>query len=176
MRDQAISDAPAVLQPRKTVVGFISTAVLFLCGILMITSGAHVPSGPDILMYSLGVLYIVVPWIMYYWAVNATYRLTASALVIQYGFKKYEIAYSEIVGVSAMNLKFHPYNTGWRLPGLALFKVVYWDTGYVHMAATALLWNILIIKTRDGRLYGITPRNSNAAGMILDKCESKTCS
>lgn len=46
-----------------------------------------------------------------------------------------------------------------RLPGYALFNVPYGNRGTIRMYSTSALKNILLIKTNDGKQYGITPKD-----------------
>ncbi|MEF3244809.1 MAG: PH domain-containing protein [Caldisericaceae bacterium] len=47
--------------------------------------------------------------------------------------------------------------SSWRIPGYALFNVPYGNKGIIKMYSTSALKNILLIKTSDGKQYGITP-------------------
>jgi hypothetical protein len=46
-----------------------------------------------------------------------------------------------------------------RLSGYALFNVPYGNRGIIRMYSTSALKNILLIKTNDGKQYGITPKD-----------------
>lgn len=86
------------------------------------------------------------------------YVLTDDALILQCGPFKYIVPYNEITQIEKANLSYHPSSTGWKLPGYTLFKIYYSDRGDVYMCATRMLKNILLIKTQNGKIFGITPR------------------
>ena len=95
------------------------------------------------------------------WIRTMRYELGEDALTLIYGpVLRYRIPLSEIQSVRRRNLSVSLWSS-MRLPGLALFTVLYNDEGKVKMCATAAANEILLIETLDAK-YGITPADEDA--------------
>lgn len=84
------------------------------------------------------------------------YELRDDALYLILGFWKSRIPYDHISGVVRKDLAFSALSS-FRMPGIAVFDVIYSDEGTVRMYSTHALKDITLIKTIDGKKYGISP-------------------
>jgi hypothetical protein len=73
--------------------------------------------------------------------------------------------------MTEQNLKWLPTSEGWKIPGLALFKMEY-GRGEIRMCATALAKRILVIDTESG-LWGITPSDVKGFVSAVENRRSK---
>jgi hypothetical protein len=90
------------------------------------------------------------------WFPTMRYILEEDRLVLRYGpVLNYAIPLDSIRGMRRRDLAMSLVSS-FRLPGIALFEVLYGDVGRVKMCSTSALKGILLIET-DGGLYGITP-------------------
>lgn len=109
---------------------------------------------------------VVVPIGLFFLVVLASlpmmrYDLTVDALVISCGpMLRYRVGYDEIVSVARTDLRATLWSS-MRMPGIALWGVLYAGTGTVHMCATRMAKGVLLIRTAR-RLYGITPADEDA--------------
>jgi len=86
------------------------------------------------------------------------YILTADAVEIRAGGSSRRIFFKDIVRVEVVNLAFNPISS-YRLPGLALYDVLYSDEGIVTMFSTHALRDVVLIETADHHKYGISPED-----------------
>ena len=86
------------------------------------------------------------------------YILTADAVEIRAGGSSRRIFFKDIVRVEVVNLAFNPISS-YRLPGLALYDVLYSDEGIVTMFSTHALRDVVLIETADRHKYGISPED-----------------
>jgi hypothetical protein len=86
------------------------------------------------------------------------YILTADAVEIRAGGSSRRILFKDIVRVEVVNLAFNPISS-YRLPGLALYDVLYSDEGIVTMFSTHALKDVVLIETADHHKYGISPED-----------------
>ena len=86
------------------------------------------------------------------------YVLTADAVEIRAGRNLRRIPYKDIVRVEVVNLAFNLISS-YRLPGLALYDVLYSDEGIVTMFSTHALRDVVLIETADRHKYGISPED-----------------
>ncbi|MCX6062849.1 MAG: PH domain-containing protein [Caldiserica bacterium] len=86
------------------------------------------------------------------------YVLTADAVEIRAGGSSRRIFFKDIVRVEVVNLAFNPISS-YRLPGLALYDVLYSDEGIVTMFSTHALRDVVLIETADRHKYGISPED-----------------
>lgn len=86
------------------------------------------------------------------------YELRDDGLYLICGPVHSKIDYKTIETIEKTDLPFDV-TASTRLPGYALFSVPYGYRGIIRMYSTAALKNILLIKTNDGKQYGITPKD-----------------
>jgi hypothetical protein len=86
------------------------------------------------------------------------YELRDDALYLILGPWKNRISYNSITDVVRKDLAFSVLSS-FRMPGIAVFDVIYSDEGTVRMYSTHELADVTLIKTRDGKKYGISPAN-----------------
>jgi len=86
------------------------------------------------------------------------YILTADTVEIRAGGSSRRILFKDIVRVEVVNLAFNPISS-YRLPGLALYDVLYSDEGIVTMFSTHALRDVVLIETADRHKYGISPED-----------------
>jgi hypothetical protein len=86
------------------------------------------------------------------------YILTADAVLIRAGGSSRRILFKDVVRVEVVNLAFNPISS-YRLPGLALYDVLYSDEGIVTMFSTHALRDVVLIETADHHKYGISPED-----------------
>jgi len=89
------------------------------------------------------------------------YAFCTDTLIITCGPFQKMIKYENIISVYKTNLKYSYQSTGWLVPGYALFHVYFTNEDYVWMCATRASSDVTIVKTKDGKKYGITPKNEN---------------
>jgi hypothetical protein len=88
------------------------------------------------------------------------YELRDDALYLILGPWKSRIPYNSITDVVRKDLAFSVLSS-FRMPGIAVFDVAYSDEGSVRMYSTHALTDVTLIKTRDGKKYGISPADPN---------------
>ena len=86
------------------------------------------------------------------------YILTADAVEIRAGGSSRCILFKDIVRVEVVNLALNLLSS-YRLPGLALYDVLYSDEGIVTMFSTHALKDVVLIETADHHKYGISPED-----------------
>lgn len=86
------------------------------------------------------------------------YILTTEAVEIRAGGSSRRISFKNIVRVEVVNLALNLLSS-YRLPGLALYDVLYSDEGIVTMFSTHALRDVLLIETADHHKYGISPED-----------------
>jgi hypothetical protein len=84
------------------------------------------------------------------------YELRDDALYLILGFWKSRIPYDQIIDVVRKDLAFSALSS-FRMPGIAVFDVNYSDEGTVRMYSTHELKDVILIKTSDGKKYGVSP-------------------
>lgn len=84
------------------------------------------------------------------------YELRDDALYLILGPWKSSISYDSITDVVRKDLAFSVLSS-FRMPGIAVFDVAYSDEGTVRMYSTHELADVTLIKTRDGKKYGVSP-------------------
>jgi hypothetical protein len=87
---------------------------------------------------------------------HTRYELRDDALYLVLGPWKSRILYGSIVSVVRKDMAFGVASS-FRVPGIAVFDVKYSDEGIVHMYSTHALKDVTLIKTVDGKKYGISP-------------------
>jgi len=87
------------------------------------------------------------------------YELDDENLVMKCGLLRYAVPLASIKRITKRDLEISLWSS-FRLPGLALFTVLYADMGKVKMCATSASKDIILIETDNG-LYGITPANED---------------
>ena len=87
------------------------------------------------------------------------YELDDEKLVMKCGLLKYVVPLDSIKRITKRDLEISLWSS-LRLPGLALFTVLYADLGKVKMCAASASTDIILIETDRG-LYGITPANED---------------
>jgi hypothetical protein len=95
------------------------------------------------------------------------YVLTTDAVKIRAGRSRRHIAFDDIIRVEVVNLALNLLSS-YRLPGLALYDVLYSDEGIVTMFSTRALRDIVLIETADHHKYGISPEDE--AEVVSDLC------
>ncbi|MEA2006156.1 MAG: PH domain-containing protein, partial [Acidobacteriota bacterium] len=119
------------------------------------------------------VAFIIISFIFLLWYPTMRYEISEDKLVLRCGPLKSEILLTSIKEIRKKNLKYHPYSTGWKLPGYCLFKIKYTDEDWVRMYSRAMLKNIILIET-DKEKFGITPANEEGfLKDIMEKMERK---
>jgi hypothetical protein len=86
------------------------------------------------------------------------YILTVEAVEIRAGRNLRRILYKDIVRVEVVDLVFNLLSS-YRLPGLALYDVLYSDEGIVTMFSTHALKDVILMETADHHKYGISPED-----------------
>jgi membrane protein YdbS with pleckstrin-like domain len=88
------------------------------------------------------------------------YILTTDAVEIRAGrnLRHIRIPFKDIVRVEVVDLAFNPLSS-YRLPGLAVYDVIYSDEGIVTMFSTHALRDVVLIETADHHKYGISPED-----------------
>lgn len=86
------------------------------------------------------------------------YILTADVVEIHAGRNLRRIPFKDIIRVEVVDLAFNPLSS-YRLPGLALYDVLYSDKGIVTMFSTHVLKEVVLIETADHHKYGISPED-----------------
>ncbi|MGB9665931.1 MAG: PH domain-containing protein [Candidatus Cryosericum sp.] len=86
------------------------------------------------------------------------YILTADAVEIHAGGSSRQILFRDIIRAEVVNLAFNPISS-FRLPGLALYDVLYSDEGILTMFSTHALKDVVLIETADRHKYGISPED-----------------
>ncbi|HOC52762.1 MAG TPA: PH domain-containing protein [Caldisericia bacterium] len=86
------------------------------------------------------------------------YELRSDGLYLICGPIRSKIDYKTIEMIEKTDLPLDIISST-RFPGYALFNVSYGNRGIIRMYSTAALKNILLIKTKDGKQYGITPKD-----------------
>ncbi|PIV56070.1 MAG: hypothetical protein COS15_02340 [Caldiserica bacterium CG02_land_8_20_14_3_00_36_38] len=131
-------------------VGFVLCAVIWIFkqegAAITIIVLRSVPFGLLLLCFLLGLL-------IYH---TMSYELRGDGLYLICGPFHSKIDYGKIKGFEKTDLTLD-ITASWRMPGYALFNVPYGNKGIVKMYSTSALKNILLIKTNDGKQYGITP-------------------
>lgn len=89
------------------------------------------------------------------------YKFGPNALILICGPFKKVIEYGDITSVYKTDLRYSYQSTGWLFPGYALFHVYFTNEDYVWMCATRALSDVTVIKTKDSKKYGVTPRDEN---------------
>jgi amino acid transporter len=87
------------------------------------------------------------------------YELRDDALYLIMGPWSDKISYEEIIDVSVKDLVLNPLSS-FRMPGVALFDIVYSDEGTVRMYSTHALKDVVLIKTLKKK-YAISPKDEN---------------
>jgi len=95
------------------------------------------------------------------------YELHETELVIVFGPWKNRISYNEIFNVKVKDLSLSLLSS-FRLPGLALFDVLYSDEGIVRMYSTHALKDVVFIETLKKK-YGISPKDKDSFLVSLKK-------
>ena len=165
-----MSNNSLVFNPDRNRVGFLSLfTILVICisaaGLLIFALfSTEIPEGIDI-----STLIIVIPGIVISLIgsilvlivllslSHMRYELRDDALYLMVGPWKNKILYSEIVEVVNKDLFLNPISS-FRMPGIALFNVLYLDEGVVRMYSTHALKDIVLIKTLNKK-YGISPKD-----------------
>jgi membrane protein YdbS with pleckstrin-like domain len=86
------------------------------------------------------------------------YILTTDAVEICAGRHLRCIPFKDIVRVEVVDLAFNLVSS-YRLPGLALYDVIYSDEGIVTMFSTHALKDVVLVETTDHYKYGISPED-----------------
>lgn len=86
------------------------------------------------------------------------YILTADVVEIHAGRNLRRIPFKDIIRVEVVDLAFNPLSS-YRLPGLALYDVLYSDKGIVTMFSTHVLKEVVLIETAEHHKYGISPED-----------------
>ncbi len=95
------------------------------------------------------------------------YELHETELVIVFGPWKERVPYSYIANVLVKDLLFSVLST-FRLPGVALFDVMYSDEEIVRMYSTHALKDVVLIQTLKKK-YGISPKDKSGFLSSLGK-------
>ena len=95
------------------------------------------------------------------------YELHEAELLIVLGPRKERIPYNHIVDILAKDLSFNVLSS-FRMPGVALFDVMYSDEGIVRMYSTHALKDVVLIKTLKKK-YGISPKDKEGFISSLGK-------
>jgi hypothetical protein len=95
------------------------------------------------------------------------YELHEAELLIVLGPRKEHIPYNYIVNVLVKDLSFNVLSS-FRMPGIALFDVMYSDEGIVRMYSTHALKDVVFIKTLNKK-YGISPKDKESFISSLGK-------
>ncbi|GAB4329880.1 MAG: hypothetical protein Kow0037_05240 [Calditrichia bacterium] len=149
-------------KPAPSLAGWIS-GISLVC-ILMASSLLVWPlAGQNIFLFLLSFLPLLVFLLvcLFFLIIFPTMRyiLGEASLILKCGPFHWEIPYREIEEIEKANLAYHPSSTGWKLPGYTLFKVYFADRGEIRMCSTRMTKDILLIKTGNGDVFGITPEN-----------------
>ncbi|MDF5754242.1 PH domain-containing protein [Spongiactinospora sp. TRM90649] len=95
------------------------------------------------------------------------YVVADGVLTMSYGpLLRCHLPLSEIRSVTRADLR-PAARPSFRLPGLALYRAAYADTGTVLMCATSAGRGVLLLRTRDGDLFGITPADETGVAVAL---------
>jgi hypothetical protein len=86
------------------------------------------------------------------------YVLTERAVEIHAGRSLRRVPFQDITRVEVVNLIFNPLSS-FRMPGLALYDVLYGTEGIVTMFSTHALKDVVLIETEDHHKYGISPED-----------------
>ncbi|MFZ2412729.1 MAG: PH domain-containing protein, partial [Candidatus Cryosericum sp.] len=158
-----LTDEGRVFRPRATEWTHVSTwllAVVFTIPFVSIVAAAHDAWGElwwtVLLMGSMAAAGIAVSLNTVRVVQTMRYILTTDAVEIRAGRSLRRIPFKNIVRVEVVNLAFNLVSS-YRLPGLALYDVLYSDEGIVTMFSTHPLKDVVLIETSDHHKYGISP-------------------
>jgi hypothetical protein len=158
-----LTDEGRVFRPRATVWTHTSTwllAVVFTIPFMSIIVAAHDAWGElwwtVLLMGAMAASGIAVSLNTVRVVQTMRYILTTDAVEIRAGRNLRRIPFKDIVRVEVVNLAFNPISS-YRLPGLALYDVLYSDEGIVTMFSTHPLRDVVLIETANHHKYGISP-------------------
>lgn len=170
-----------IYRPRNSMGGLFNGSILLIFILLAIVIFWPVISNFSegmgiivlILTGPIWVAFIIISFIFLLWYPTMRYEISEDKLVLRCGPLKSEILLTSIKEIRKKNLKYHPYSTGWKLPGYCLFKIKYTDEDWVRMYSRAMLKNIILIET-DKEKFGITPANEEGfLKDIMEKMERK---
>ena len=152
--------SPTIYKPRPSHgwvwLVLISLALLVLTVGVTIPAWAEMPPGIIVMNLVIGLGFGLPGLALAYWFRTMQYELDDAALTLRCGpVLHYRIPLDEIRNIKRRNLAITLWSS-MRLPGLALFNVLYADVGVVKMCATAAADRILLIET-DKTKYGLTP-------------------
>lgn len=99
---------------------------------------------------------IVVSLIVLFALPHMRYELYDKELDLVLGPWRSRISYDAIASVERHDLTFGPLSS-FRMPGVAVFDVSYTNEGIVRMYSTHALKDVTILRTAEGRTYGISP-------------------
>ncbi len=100
------------------------------------------------------------------------YELQRDVLVLIIGPWKSRIPYDSIVDVVRKDLALSILSS-FRMPGVALFDVPYPGEGTIRMYSTHPFADIIVIRTRDGKKYGISPADPSGFLQTLEQCKGQ---
>lgn len=160
-----LTEEGRVFRPR--VSGWTRASTWLLAVVLTIPSFSLIMVGHDawgelwwtvLLMAALAAAGIVVSAYTVGVVRTMRYILRADAVEIRAGRNLRLIPFKDIVRVEVVDLAFNPLSS-YRLPGLALYDVIYSDEGIVTMFSTHALRDVVLIETADHHKYGISPED-----------------
>jgi hypothetical protein len=138
--------------------------------ILYSYNGKIIPTGLILILAPLFLLFLSLDFIIVvaiFVISHMRYELHETELLIVFGPWKERVPYGDIVNVSAKDLSLNLISS-FRLPGLALFDVLYSDEGTVRMYSTHALKDVVLIETLKKK-YGISPKDKEGFLSSLEK-------
>jgi hypothetical protein len=132
--------------------GWLSLTVLALVMAMAVLPGLFAGS------WLLALVFLPLPAVflaLLIWFPSIRYELSRESLVMRYGPWSWTIRLADIEAVSRRDLAPSMWST-MRLPGFAMFEVIYADAGKVRMCATRAVTDITFI-VAGKRQYGVTP-------------------
>ncbi len=142
----------------------ISLLLIFLAAISVIaamTAGWRGPTAVAFLIFivpgvAIGLYEAALAFLVLCYLPHMRYELRDNALYLILGPWKSRIPYDHIIDVVRKDMAFSALSS-FRMPGIAVFGVNYSDEGTVRMYSTHELKDVTLIKTIDGKKYGISP-------------------
>jgi hypothetical protein len=158
-----LTDEGRVFRPRATGWTHASTwllAVVFTIPFMSIIIAAHDAWGDlwwtVLLMGAMAAVGLAVSLNTVRVVQTMRYVLTTDAVEIRAARSLRRVPFKDIIRVDVVNLAFNLVSS-FRLPGLALYDVLYSDEGIVTMFSTHALKDVVLIETADHHKYGVSP-------------------
>jgi hypothetical protein len=148
-----------LLRARPSVVGWISSIVVFLLIPVVLMAGLHAkPLGTNlarVLVWPSLALPLIAGFFLFIFP-TMRYVVGNGEIKLICGPFRWTIPVSEVRNIVEKDLVYLPWSEGWKLPGYALFSMRFAKVGKVRMCATTLTHRVLLIETGK-ETWGISP-------------------